>query len=144
MALGEYRQCLEPAAGTAGEAGAAPLGSALWDSPVASREVEAPVQPSVLQASLALVLKCLVVVGKKVWAISWGFEFSLLIFTSPCHMIYFLNAGRLGPTLCLFLGHLFPKRGDKLQLFRYLSCVFSGRGEVMAPFPAQWHFDPGS
>lgn len=97
-----------------------------------------------VQASLVLVLKCLRVVGIKVWAISWSFEFSLLIFTSPCQMIYFLNAGRLGPTVCLFLGHLFPKRGDKLQLFRYLSCVLSGRREVMAPFPAQWHLVPSS
>lgn len=57
---------MEPAAGTAGEAGAAPLGSALWDSPMASREAEAPIQPSLLQASLALVLSCLMVVGMNV------------------------------------------------------------------------------
>lgn len=57
---------MEPAAGTAGEARAAALGSALWDSPMAGREVEAPIQPSLLQASLALVLKCLVVGGVKV------------------------------------------------------------------------------
>lgn len=98
-------------------------------------------QPSLLQDSLALVLSCLMVVGMNV---GWGFEFSLLIFTSACKMIHFLNAGRHGPTLCLFLCNLFPKTGDKLQLFRYLSCVLPGRGEVMAPFPAQWHLAPGS
>lgn len=134
---------MEPAAGTAGEAGAAPLGSVLQDSLIASREAEAPIQPSLLQASIALVLVswCLMVVGMKVWAISWGYEFSLLIFTSPCQMIHFLNAGRFEPTLCLFLGNLFPKRGDKLQ--QYLSSVLVGRGEVMAPLPAQWHLVPG-
>lgn len=131
-------------AGAAGEAGVAPLGSALWDSPVATRETEAPIQPSLLQPSLALVLMCLMVVGMKIYAINWGFEFSLLIFTSPCQTIHFLDAGRLGPALCLFLGNLFPKRGDKLQLFSYLSCVLPGKGEVMAPLTARgtWFLAP--
>lgn len=50
--------------------------------------------------------------GPKVWAMVWGFVFSLLLSTSSCQLIHLLNPGRLGPSLCLFLGNLLPRREE--------------------------------
>jgi len=86
--------------------------------------------------------------GPKAWAMGWDFVFSHLLFTSSCQLICLLNPGRLGPSLCLFLGNLLPRReqiGSSVSdLSCTLTCLLQGqeRGDGISLGSGTWFLAP--
>lgn len=70
--------------------------------------------------------------------------FSLLLFTSSCPLIHFLNPGSLGPSLCLFLGYFLPRDSDVSDCSFVFSCLLSRQGRGDSISTAQRCLVPGS